>query len=71
LAERLALSQRLLESGDQSICAIAVLAGFCSQVSLHQHFSKALGVSPSQYRGAFRGQGRARSGIAGAAQAPL
>ncbi len=55
LAERLALSQRLLESTDQSIEAIASLAGFGSPVSLRQHFGKTLGVSPSQYRQAFRG----------------
>lgn len=56
LAERLAMSQRLLETTDQPISAIASLAGFGSQVSLRQHFSKALGVSPKQYRETFRGQ---------------
>lgn len=56
LTERLALSQRLLETTDHPIAAIASLAGFGSQVSLRQHFSKALGVSPMHYRQAFRGQ---------------
>lgn len=57
LAERVALSQRLLESTDQSVDAIATLAGFGSPASLRQHFSKALGLSPSQYRLSFRGRG--------------
>ncbi|KJH80583.1 GlxA family transcriptional regulator [Stutzerimonas stutzeri] len=57
LAERIALSQRLLESTNQPIDAIAALAGFGSPVSLRQHFSKALGISPSHYRQAFRGRG--------------
>lgn len=56
LTERLALTQRLLETSDQPIGTIASLVGFGSQVSLRQHFSKSLGVSPSQYRQAFRGR---------------
>ena len=55
LAERLALSQRLLESTDQPIDTIASLAGFGSSASLRQHFSKAFGVSPRHYRQVFRG----------------
>lgn len=55
LAERLALTQRLLESTDQPIESIASLAGFGSPSSLRQHFSKALGLSPRQYRASFRG----------------
>lgn len=54
LAERLALSQRLLERTDQPIDAIAGLAGFGSPVSLRHHFAKALGVSPSAYRQTFQ-----------------
>ncbi|MES2821245.1 MAG: helix-turn-helix domain-containing protein [Pseudomonadota bacterium] len=57
LAERLALSQRLLECTGQSIDSIARLAGFGSPVSLRQHFSKAFGVSPSAYRQTFQGCG--------------
>lgn len=56
LAERVALTQRLLETTDQPVDRIAALAGFGSPASLRQHFSKALGVSPRQYRGTFRGQ---------------
>lgn len=56
LAERLALSQRLLESTDQPIDSIAGLAGFGSPVSLRHHFGRAFGVSPSHYRQSFRGR---------------
>ncbi|MDP3816301.1 helix-turn-helix domain-containing protein [Pseudomonas sp.] len=54
-AERVALSQRLLESTDQPVEAIAILAGFGSSVSLRQQFNVALGVSPRAYRRSFRG----------------
>ncbi|WP_439887927.1 GlxA family transcriptional regulator [Pseudomonas sp. MBLB4123] len=56
LAERLALSQRLLEGSEHSIEAIAGLTGFGSPVSLRQHFGRAFGVSPSGYRQSFRGR---------------
>ncbi len=56
LAERLALSQRLLEGTDQPIDRIAGLAGFGSPVSLRHHFGSAFGVSPSHYRQSFRGR---------------
>ncbi|WP_068825710.1 GlxA family transcriptional regulator [Pseudomonas sp. BMS12] len=55
LAERLALSQRLLEGTEQSVEAIAALAGFGSPVSLRHHFGRAFGVSPSAWRHSFRG----------------
>ncbi|MEO4047806.1 helix-turn-helix domain-containing protein [Pseudomonas sp. CAU 1711] len=55
LAERLALTQRLLESTEQSVEAIAQLAGFGSPVSLRHHFGRAFGVSPSAWRQTFRG----------------
>lgn len=54
-AERLALSQRLLESSDHSIEAIAGLAGFGSTESLRVHFRRAFGVSPLVWRATFRG----------------
>lgn len=56
LAERLALSQRLLEGTDQPIDRIAGLAGFGSPVSLRYHFGRTFGVSPSHYRQSFRGR---------------
>jgi|SRR5690606_17896637 len=55
LAERLALTQRLLESTEQSVEAIAGLAGFGSAVSLRHHCGRAFGVSPSAWRQTFRG----------------
>jgi transcriptional regulator GlxA family with amidase domain len=48
--QRLALAQRLLETGEQPIEAIAVECGFGSAVSLRQHFAAALKTSPSAYR---------------------
>lgn len=53
--ERLALTQRLLESSDQSIDAVATLAGFGSPESLRLHFRKAYGVSPAAWRQTFKG----------------
>lgn len=55
LGERLALSQRLLETTDLSIEQIAQQAGFGAAVSLRQHFRGAFGVSPRQWRQTFRG----------------
>ena len=56
LSERLAFSQRLLESSDQPVEHIAPLAGFGSPAALRQHFQRAFGVSPSRWRQTFRGQ---------------
>ncbi|SFK37717.1 GlxA family transcriptional regulator [Lysobacter sp. cf310] len=53
--QRLARAQRLLESTDQPIEAIAADTGFGSAVSLRQHFAAALKTSPSAYRREFRG----------------
>ncbi|MBG6980708.1 helix-turn-helix domain-containing protein [Pseudomonas aeruginosa] len=52
-AERLALAQRLLETTEHSVQAIAGLAGFGSAVSLRQQFSAAVGLPPLGYRRAF------------------
>ncbi|MFP8979841.1 GlxA family transcriptional regulator [Pseudomonas aeruginosa] len=52
-AERLALAQRLLETTEHSVQAIAGLAGFGSAVSLRQQFSVAFGLPPLGYRRAF------------------
>lgn len=53
LAERLALSQRLLEQTDQSVERVAEMAGFGSVVSLRHHFRQAAGVSPTAWRRSF------------------
>ncbi|MBG6617262.1 helix-turn-helix domain-containing protein [Pseudomonas aeruginosa] len=52
-AERLALAQRLLETTEHSVQAIAGLAGFGSAVSLRQQLSAAVGLPPLGYRRAF------------------
>ena len=54
--ERLALAQRLLESGATPIDAIAQLAGFGSAESLRLLFRRRFGVSPSAWRRTFGGQ---------------
>jgi transcriptional regulator GlxA family with amidase domain len=50
LAERLALSQRLLEGTDQPVENISDMAGFGSVVSLRHHFRQAFGVAPKVWR---------------------
>lgn len=55
LAERLAFSQRLLETSDQPVERIALLAGLGSTSSLRAQFRRAFGVSPSQWRRSFNG----------------
>ncbi|MDC8783932.1 GlxA family transcriptional regulator [Roseateles koreensis] len=54
LRERLALAQRLLESGDGGIEQVAASAGFGSAGLLRQHFKAAFGVTPSAWRQMFR-----------------
>ncbi len=54
-SERLAQTQRLLESSDHSVEAISALVGFGSPESLRLHFRRAFGVSPTAWRKAFRG----------------
>lgn len=54
-AERLALTQRLLERSDHSIDAISALVGFGSPESLRLHFRRAFGVSPITWRATFKG----------------
>ncbi len=55
VSERLAFTQRLLETTDQPVETIAALAGFGSPVSLRHHFRKSIGVSPSAWRQTFNG----------------
>jgi len=54
-AERLRLSQRLLEGSDHSVEAIAALAGFGSPESFRLHFRRAYGVAPKAWRATFQG----------------
>ncbi len=55
LTERLHRAQRLLEQTDQSIEAIAQMAGFGSAESLRHHFRKAFRIAPIDWRRSFRG----------------
>ena len=55
LNQRLSRAQRLLETTDQPLEAIAAQTGFGSAVSLRQRFAAALKTSPSSYRREFRG----------------
>lgn len=54
LHQRLALAQRLLETTEESIDAVADQAGFGTPASLRQHFAANLQVSPLAYRKQFR-----------------
>ncbi|MBX9399808.1 helix-turn-helix domain-containing protein [Lysobacter sp. BMK333-48F3] len=53
--QRLARAQRLLETTELGLDAVAAQTGFGSAVSLRQHFAAQLGISPSAYRRGFRG----------------
>lgn len=53
LKERLLYSQRLLESSDGSIDAVADAAGFGSVASLRMHFREAFRVTPTAWRARF------------------
>ena len=54
LHQRVALAQRLLETTDLPIDAVARQAGFGSTPSLRQHFGRVVGTSPQAYRSRFR-----------------
>lgn len=56
LHQRLTMAQKLLESSNHSIDAIAERTGIGSAVSLRQHFRKAFRTSPSNYRREFCGR---------------
>jgi AraC family transcriptional activator FtrA len=52
--ERVRLAQRLLETTDLPIDAVAVKAGFCTASNLRKHFSRTVRTSPHAYRDSFR-----------------
>jgi AraC family transcriptional regulator, transcriptional activator FtrA len=52
--ERVRLAQRMLETTDLSIDAVAVKAGFCTAGNLRKHFSRTVRTSPHAYRDSFR-----------------
>jgi len=53
--QRLARAQRMLETSEHGLDAIAAQTGFGTAASLRQHFAARLGTSPSAYRRGFRG----------------
>lgn len=54
LRQRVLHAQHLLETTDEPVERIAQLAGFGSAAVLRQHFGKAVGTSPLQYRRTFQ-----------------
>lgn len=56
LNQRLAVAQRLLETGQCSLDQIAQHAGFGSTVSFRKHFTHAFSVTPASYRRQFQRQ---------------
>lgn len=56
LHQRLLLAQRILESTDKPLEAVALEAGFGSENLLRHHFRKILSSSPARYRKEFRGR---------------
>lgn len=54
LAQRLAAARELLETTDLSIDEVAASTGFGTAALFRQHFGRAFGSKPSQYRAAFR-----------------
>lgn len=58
LAQRLAVAQRLLETGTCSVDHVAEMAGFGSTVSLRQHFTRVFSISPASYRRQFQNKSR-------------
>lgn len=54
LAQRLAAARELLETTSLPIDAVAESTGFGGAAVFRQHFGRAFGATPSQYRSAFR-----------------
>jgi len=54
LAQRLSLARELLESTGMSVERIAEASGLGSPANLRKHLTRAVGVSPSDYRRTFR-----------------
>jgi transcriptional regulator GlxA family with amidase domain len=54
LGQRLRLAQRLLETSDLTVDAVAEHSGFLNAGNLRKHFARSLHTTPSAYRGTFR-----------------
>jgi AraC family transcriptional activator FtrA len=52
--QRVLLAARLLERGNDTIASVSTRSGFGSPDTLRRHFIQARGVTPDQYRRAFR-----------------
>jgi transcriptional regulator GlxA family with amidase domain len=52
--QRVLLAAHLLERGNDTIASVATRSGFGSPDTLQRHFTQARGVTPDQYRRAFR-----------------
>jgi AraC-like DNA-binding protein len=52
--QRVLLAARLLERGNDTIASVSARSGFGSPDTLRRHFIQARGVTPDQYRRAFR-----------------
>jgi AraC family transcriptional regulator, transcriptional activator FtrA len=52
--QRVLLAARLLERGNDTIASVSIHSGFGSPDTLRRHFVRARGVTPDQYRRAFR-----------------
>ena len=59
--ERVSRARELLESTDAGIDQVAESCGLGTAASLRRHFRRAMGVSPSTYRAAFRPRGAAQA----------
>ena len=57
--ERIRAAQELLEVSDLSVDAIGRKVGYASATQLREHFRRAVGTSPSQYRQSFAQSGAA------------
>ncbi|MGW4891277.1 helix-turn-helix domain-containing protein [Kitasatospora sp. NPDC004240] len=55
--QRLLLAQRLLESTDEPVDAVAARTGFGNAATLRHHFGRRLGTTPLAYRRCFAGVG--------------
>ncbi|MGA5700950.1 helix-turn-helix domain-containing protein [Peterkaempfera bronchialis] len=55
VGQRLLQAQRMLESTDETVDAIASATGFGNAAALRHHFGKWLGTTPLAYRRTFRG----------------
>lgn len=54
LGQRLRLAQRMLETGDLTVDAVAQNSGFLTAGNLRKHFARSLRTTPQAYRNTFR-----------------